>query len=586
MATSETEIPSSDQAGRNILVCVAWPYASGVRHVGHMAAYIPSDVFARYHRMRGDNVLMVSGSDMHGTPVTIAADKEGKPVEEVALHFHNVIVDGFNKLGMQYDLYTHTHTPNHERVTQDVFLDLLNKGYLFTQVSEQMFDPEAGRFLPDRYVEGTCPYCGYADARGDQCDNCGRTLDPTDLLHPRSRLTGATPELRETEHFFLDLPQFTERLLAWIGAQGEHWRPNVRRFTENWIREGLRARAITRDLDWGVPIPVPGYEGKRIYVWFDAVIGYLSASIEWAQLQGDPDAYKAWWQLDATGNAPSRAYYFMGKDNIPFHTIIWPAMLMGLEGLTLPYDVPAVEYMLLNDAKISTSRGIVVTVPDYLTRYDADPLRYFVIANAPETRDSSFTWGEFYRRNNDELVATYGNLANRVLSLTQRYSGGAVPEPGELDDDDRNTLAAARDAFAAVGQEIEGVHLKDALAKTIALAASFNRYLERKKPWETGKTDPARTATTLWVALQGLNALRVLTTPFMPFSAQQLHLLLGGEGGNADGTGGGVASLPWAYTELPTGTALPKPKPLFKKLDDTQLEAELARLRERFGDGA
>ncbi len=547
-----------------------------------MATYIPGDVFARYHRMRGNNVLMVSGSDEHGTPVTLVADKEGKTPEEVARYYHGVIKDGFDRMGMVWENYTETHTENHVAVTQSVFNSLLNAGFLFLQTTDQMFDPEAGRFLPDRYVEGTCPVCGYADARGDQCDNCGSTLDPTDLINPRSKLTGATPELRSTEHFFFDLPQFSERLLAWIESH-DNWRPNVRRFTENWVREGLKPRAITRDLDWGVPIPIPGYDDKRIYVWFDAVIGYLSASIEWAAKRGDPEAWRTWWTLDKEGNAPSKSYYFIGKDNVPFHTIIWPAILMGVGGLALPDDVPAVEYMLLNDQKISTSRGIVITLPDYLSRYDPDPLRYFVIASAPEARDTSFTWSEFFRRNNDELVATYGNLVNRVLALTQRYCGGAVPTPSTLDANDSAMLDRARAAFDSVGTAIEGVHLKDALNSVMNLAAEFNRYLERTKPWETGKTDPERTSMTLYIALQGLNALRVLTTPFLPFSAQKLHVLLGYEGGEPNGMNGGVGDAPWEYTDLPAGRALPKPAPLFKKLDDTQREAEVERLRERFG---
>ena len=547
-----------------------------------MATYIPGDVFARYHRMRGNNVLMVSGSDEHGTPVTLVADREGKTPEEVARYYHGVIKDGFDRMGMVWENYTETHTENHVAVTQSVFNSLLNAGFLFLQTTDQMFDPEAGRFLPDRYVEGTCPVCGYADARGDQCDNCGSTLDPTDLINPRSKLTGATPELRSTEHFFFDLPQFSERLLAWIESH-DTWRPNVRRFTENWVREGLKPRAITRDLDWGVPIPIPGYDDKRIYVWFDAVIGYLSASIEWAAKRGDPEAWRTWWTLDKEGNAPSKSYYFIGKDNVPFHTIIWPAILMGVGGLALPDDVPAVEYMLLNDQKISTSRGIVITLPDYLSRYDPDPLRYFVIASAPEARDTSFTWSEFFRRNNDELVATYGNLVNRVLALTQRYCGGTVPTPSTLGANDSAMLDRARAAFDSVGTAIEGVHLKDALNSVMNLAAEFNRYLERTKPWETGKTDPERTSTTLYIALQGLNALRVLTTPFLPFSAQKLNLLLGYEGGGPNGMNGGVGDAPWEYTDLPAGRALPKPAPLFKKLDDTQREAEVERLRERFG---
>jgi len=569
-------------AKQNILVCVAWPYASGARHVGHMSTYIPGDVFARYHRMKGNNVLMVSGSDQHGTPVTLVADREGKSPEEVARYYHTIIKDGFDRMGMIWDLYTETHTENHIAVTQSVFTSLLNAGYLFTQTTDQMFDPVANRFLPDRYIEGTCPICGYEDARGDQCDNCGNTLDPVDLINPRSKLTKATPELRPTEHFFFDLPQFSERLLAWIQTH-DNWRPNVRRFTENWVREGLKPRAITRDLDWGVPIPVPGFEEKRIYVWFDAVIGYLSASIEWANRQGDPEAWRQWWALDKEGNAPSTSYYFIGKDNVPFHTIIWPAILMGVGGLVLPTDVPAVEFMLLNDQKISTSRGIVITLPDYLSRYDPDPLRYFVIASSPEARDTSFTWSEFFRRNNDELVATYGNLVNRVLSLTQRYGSGVVPDPGPFDDDDREMLAHAHAAFAAIGGLIEGVHLKEAINAVMALAAEFNRYLERKKPWETGKSDAERTRTTLYVALQGLHALRLLFAPFIPFSAQQVHLMLGYVGGDPNGANGGVADEVWEYRDLAPGRALPKPKPLFRKLDETQLAEEMERLRATFG---
>ncbi len=419
-----------------ILVGVAWPYASGAPHLGHAAgAYVPPDIFARYHRMAGSRVLMVSGSDMHGTPITVVADRRGVSPREVAEENHRGIADSFARLGLSYDLYTTTLTPTHYRVTQDFFLRLLEKGYLFQETTLAMYDPQARRFLPDRYVEGTCPHCGFPDARGDQCDNCGRTLDPTDLIDPRSKLTGATPETRETTHFFLDLPRFQEPLTQWVEANQERWRPAVAAFVLGWLREGLKPRAITRDLDWGVPIPLPGYDDKRIYVWFDAVIGYLSASIEWAERRGEPDAWKAWWELRPDGTALGRSYYFIGKDNVPFHAIIWPAMLMGYGGLALPYDVPANEFLTIGGQKLSSSRTYTARLPflpEALDLFDPDALRFFLTINAPENRDTDFSWDEFQRRNNDELVATYGNAVHRLLRFVHSRFGGVVPAPGEL----------------------------------------------------------------------------------------------------------------------------------------------------------
>ncbi|HET7094783.1 MAG TPA: methionine--tRNA ligase [Thermomicrobiales bacterium] len=569
---SETNEPT--KTPERILVAVAWPYASGPRHLGHAAgAYVPPDIFARYHRMAGNDVLMVSGSDMHGTPITVAADKLGIPARELAEANHREIAASFERLGLSYDLYTSTLTPIHYRVTQDFFLRLLERGYLFQDTQQAMYDPEAKRFLPDRYVEGTCPHCGYGDARGDQCDNCGRTLDPTDLIDPRSKLSGARPETRETTHFFLDLPKFTQPLLDWVEGVGTHWRPAVMNFTLGWLREGLKPRAITRDLDWGVPIPLPGYEDKRIYVWFDAVIGYLSASMEWAERHGEPDAWKAWWELRPDGTAPGRAYYFIGKDNIPFHAIIWPAMLMGYGGLALPYDVPANEFLTLGGQKLSSSRTHTARLPflpEALDLFDADAIRFFLTINAPEHRDTDFSWDEFQRRNNDELVATYGNAAHRLLSFLQSRFGGTVPEPGELTPADEAMLAQAGAAFAAVGEQIEAVRLREGLRLAMGLAGALNRYLDEAAPWKTIKTDPARTATTLWTALQVVSALRVLTAPFLPFSAQRLHVMLG--------DAGSVHELAWSVRAVPAGRALPKPEPLFRKLDDAELAGLVQRL--------
>src|SRR5215218_11303221 len=427
---------------RKILVAVAWPYASGPRHIGHVAGFgVPSDIFARYHRLKGDDVLMVSGTDEHGTPVMVAADKEGRSPRETADHYSQLIREDLRDLGIAYDLFTRTTTPNHYRVTQDLFRTLYEKGYVVENTMMGAFSPD-GRTLPDRYIEGTCPICGYEAARGDQCDNCGNQLDPTDLINPRSRIDGSTPEFRETKHLFLDLPQFADRLRTWIEGH-ENWRANVKNFSLRLLDE-IRTRPITRDLDWGVRIPVDGYsedENKRIYVWFDAVIGYLSASIEWARLKGEPDAWREWWQ-----NPEADHYYFQGKDNIVFHTVIWPAMLLGYgEGgeygagrgpLELPDNVVATEYLTMEGKQLSTSRGYSIYVRDFLDRYDADALRYYLVAAGPETQDSDFTWAEFVRRNNDELLANWGNLVNRTLTNAHKNFGG-VPEPGELTDDDR-----------------------------------------------------------------------------------------------------------------------------------------------------
>ncbi len=426
----------------HVLVAVAWPYASGPRHIGHVAGFgVPSDIYARYHRLRGNRVLMVSGTDEHGTPIMVEADRQGVSPRELADRYNGVIREDLRNLGLAYDLFTRTTTRNHYRVTQDVFKTLYDKGYVLKRTTMGAFSATTGHTLPDRYIEGTCPICGFPEARGDQCDNCGNQLDPVDLINPRSKVDGTTPVFRETEHFFLDLPAFKERLAEWIGAQ-KHWRPNVANFSLALV-DDLKPRPITRDLDWGVPIPLPGFEDrndKRIYVWFDAVIGYLSAAVEWAQVTGQPDAWRDWWQ-----NPDARHAYFMGKDNIVFHSVIWPSMLMGYGSggevgagradLELPDDIVASEFLTMEGKKFSSSRGVVIYVQDFLSRYDPDPLRYFLTIAGPETQDTDFTWAEFVRRNNDELVANWGNLVNRTLTNAHR-TFGHVPEPGELTGDD------------------------------------------------------------------------------------------------------------------------------------------------------
>src|SRR5512143_363479 len=430
---------------QHILVAVAWPYANNHLHLGHVAgAYLPPDIFARYHRLRGNRVLMVSGSDSHGTPVTFEADKEGVTPRELFLRYHEAFLDGLRQLGVSFDLFTHTDTENHQRVSQDLFLHLRERELIYEQPTRQLYCEHDHKFLPDRYVYGKCPVCGFPNARGDQCQNCDSVLDALDLGDPQCKLAkpGDPPHkvvIKDSTHFYLDLPALAGPLLDWFERQSADWRPNVSRFAHNYVANGLQGRAITRDLEWGIPVPVAGWDDKRLYVWFEAVIGYLSASIEWAHNRGTPDAWKEWWY-----NPQARAYYFIGKDNIPFHAIIWPAMLLGAQSLyddsgralNLPYDIPSNEFLNLEGRKFSKGDHWAVWLPDALSRYDPDPLRYYLTAVAPETRDSDFAWSDFLRRNNDELVGTWGNLVNRVLTFAYRNFDKQVPQPGELDEID------------------------------------------------------------------------------------------------------------------------------------------------------
>ncbi len=586
----------------HILVAVAWPYANGPRHIGHVAGFgVPSDIFARFHRLRGNHVLMVSGTDEHGTPITLAADKEGVSARDIADRYNAVIGDDLLNLGLSYDTFTRTTTQNHYSVTQDLFKTLYDKGYILRQETLGAFSSATGRTLPDRYVEGTCPICGYKDARGDQCDSCGHQLDPIDLIDPRSKVDGTTPIFKETEHFLLDLPAFGEQLRTWIEAQ-EHWRPNVRSFSLNFIKE-LKPRSITRDLDWGVPIPLPEYadrDDKKIYVWFDAVIGYLSASIEWAHNRGTPEAWRDWWQ-----NERSRHFYFMGKDNIVFHTVIWPGMLLGYgaggvygagkANLQLPYNVVSSEFLTMEGKKFSSSRGIVIYVNDVLSRYDADSLRYFLTIAGPENQDTDFTWAEFVRRNNDELVATWGNLVNRTLTNVFKNFGN-VPQPGALTVADSALIAQVEGGFASIGELLEGARFKAAISEAMRLAGLVNVYLSEQEPWKVIKVDRERAATIWYTTLRCVDSLKIFFTPFLPFSSQCLHEYLGYAGYIAgplefkeytESNGSSHRVLTGDYTawvgrweigELPVGQALCQPKPLFKKLDEKVVEEELALL--------
>lgn len=549
-----------------IFIGAAWPYANNSQHLGHVAGNsLPADIFARYHRMKGNRVLFVSGSDQHGTPVTVRAEEEGVSPAVIVERYHKEFLESWRRLGITFDLYTSTGTENHRAVVQEIFLRLLDKGYIYSKSMEMPYSTVAKRFLPDRYVEGTCPFCGYTAARGDQCDNCGKPMDPKDLIEIRSKLHGDKPEFRETEHFFLKLTAFEAFLSEWIGRQST-WRPNVKNFVAQYLRDGLKDRAITRDLEWGVPIPLPGYESKRIYVWFEAVIGYLSASKEWAQKQGDPEAWKAWW------SAGAKAYYFMGKDNIPFHAIIWPAMLHGYdEALPLPYDIPANEYLNLEGLKFSKSRNWAVWLNDFLDKFEPDPLRYALAINMPESADTNFTWKEFLRRNNDELVATYGNLVNRVLSFTYRACDGKLPEhaaEAELDEGSRALLSQTRETFETVDRALAGCHFKDAIGAAMLLARNANRYLEEQSPWKTIKTDPQAAKNALWTGAAVINGLKTMLAPFMPTSSQKIHEYLG--------CTGLVSEAGWKLVFPETRQVLNQPAPLFAKLDEAVVGAEMA----------
>ncbi len=590
---------------KNILVAVAWPYANSLIHVGNITgSYLPADIFARYQRLAGNRVIMVSGSDAHGTPVTVRADAEHTTPFEVYHQYHQGFLELFQKLGLNYDLFTSTHTQNHFKVSQSIFLALQKNGYLYTERQKQWYTSTEGRFLPDRYVEGTCYICGYTNARGDQCDNCGSLLDATLLIEPHSKTDGSTPELRETEHYYLDLAKLQDNIVAFLHERENYWRANVLRQSLGQIlANGLHGRPITRDLDWGVPVPVEGWQGKCLYVWFEAVIGYLSASIEWAQITEQPEAWHDWWYDPA-----ARSYYFIGKDNIPFHAVIWPGQLIGAsewfgkifenhEGtnLTLPYDVPANEFMNLEGQKISGSRNWAVWGLDFLSRYDPDPLRYYLTANMPETRDTDWDWQDFVNRNNNELVATWGNLANRVLSFAYKHWNGRVPETGELRPDDRLILETVEAGFDTVGEELNAVHLRNGLQEAIRLATEVNKYLDKVAPWFEIKSDKGAAATSVYTALKVIDSLKVILAPFLPFTSEHLHTYLGytqplfGEQiteirEDDLGQHEVLRYLPdkatgrWEPSQLPEGQPLQKPTPLFRKLDESVVAEERARL--------
>lgn len=588
----------------HILSAVAWPYANSQIHVGNLAgSYLPADIYSRFHRLAGDRVLMVSGSDSHGTPVTVRADAEGKTPLAVYQSFHDQFLELYQKLGLCYDLFTSTHTENHFKVSQSIFLALLENGFLYRHREPQWYSPIQKRFLPDRYVEGTCYLCGYTNARGDQCDNCGNILDAAQIIDPHSKIDGSTPELRETEHFYLDFGKLQGPIVEFLKERESRLRANVIRQSLGQIEaEDLHGRPITRDLDWGIPVPVAGWEGKCLYVWFEAVIGYLSAAIEWSKITGSQGDWQNWWY-----DQEARTLYFIGKDNIPFHAVFWPGELIGagakfgeiFEGqgqpLNLPFDIPANEFLNLEGRKISGSRNWAVWGLDFLSRYDPDPLRYYLTANMPETRDADWDWDGFYHRNNDDLVANWGNVVNRVLTFCYKHWDGHAPDPGELRAEDLELLKTIEAGFTTVGDLIDAVHLREAVAEVMRLSDILNKYQEATAPWKAIKTDREAAGKSIFTALKAIDSLKVLFAPFLPFTSEKLHHYLGytqplfGRQGvetltDALGEHNVLRYYPegasgqWKPSELQPGQKLNQPGPLFKKLDESIVAEERGRL--------
>ncbi|MDO4888694.1 MAG: methionine--tRNA ligase [Actinomycetaceae bacterium] len=595
-----------------ILSAVAWPYANGPRHVGHVAGFgVPSDVFSRYMRMRGEEVLMVSGTDEHGTPILVAADEEGVTPKQLADKNNRIIVEDLVALGLSYDLFTRTTTVNHERVVQQMFETCRDNGYMIVKEQNVAIDPDTGNTLPDRYIEGTCPICGTPGARGDQCDACGNQLDPQDLVDPVSRVSGKRPTFTVSEHYFLDIPALAEALSAWLDeveATGQ-WRPNVIAFSKNLI-EDVRPRAMTRDISWGIPIP--GWEdqpNKRLYVWFDAVIGYLSASVEWARRRaavgkGDAEDWRKWWN-----GGQAESYYFMGKDNIVFHSQIWPAEILAYNGqgerggaagelgeLNLPTQVVSSEFLTMEGKKFSSSKNVVIYVRDVLSRYQPDALRYFISIAGPETSDADFTWAEFVRRNNSELVAGWGNLVNRAAAMIAK-NFGEIPAAGEREEIDRQLLDAVRGGFDTVGEHIANHRQRAALTELMRLVGEANAYVNRTQPFKLkAPEERERLATVLATLAQAVTDLNTMMSVFLPHSANAIDEVLGGAGDLAplprleevddlDGgdpypivTGDYEDVRPWAPRDIVPGTPIAKPKPVFVKLDESVVAEELERL--------
>ncbi len=545
------------------LVTTALPYANGPVHIGHLAGvYVPADIYTRYLRLKGEDVIMVGGSDEHGVPITIKAQKEGVTPQDIVDRYHEIIKKSMEGLGISFDVYSRTTSAIHRQTASEFFRTLYEKGEFVEKTSQQLYDEEADQFLADRYVTGTCPHCGFDHAYGDQCESCGTSLNATDLINPKSAITGNTPVLKETKHWYMPLDKWEPRLREWILEGHKEWKPNVYGQCKSWLDEHLQPRAVTRDLNWGIPVPIDGVEGKVLYVWFDAPIGYISNTKELL-----PDTWERYWK-----SPDSRIIHFIGKDNIVFHCLIFPAMLMAEGSYQLPENVPANEFLNLEGEKISTSRNWAIWLNEYLEEFPGkqDVLRYVLTANAPETKDNDFTWADFQARNNNELVAILGNFVNRATVLTHKYFGGKVPQCGELADYDREVVAEMGKVKETLGDNIEHFHFREALKDAMNLARLGNKYLADTEPWKLAKTDMARVETILNVALQIAANLAIAFEPFLPFSAEKLRKMLCMD--KADWSRLGATDL------LKAGAEIEKPELLFEKIEDDVIEAQRARL--------
>jgi len=551
-----------------ILVTSALPYANGPLHLGHIAgAYLPADIYVRFKRLCGADVIFICGSDEYGVPNLLAAQKEGISPQELVDRYHYINKNNFERLGMSFDNYSRTTIPSHIPLSQEFFLNLYKKNYIKKKTTKQLFCPNCSMFLPDRYVEGTCPHCGSEGARGDQCEKCGRWIDPLLLIKPICIICGQPPEVRETTQFYLDLPALKDRLYEYININ-THWRDNVRNFCLGWLKEGLEERAITRDISWGVPVPINGYEDKVIYVWFEAPIGYISATREWAEKVGKPDIWERYWK-----EPECKIIHFIGKDNIVFHAIVWPAILMGQDGYNLPYEIPANEFLNIEGAKLSTSRNWAIWLGDVLNRFHPDFIRYYLTAIAPETQDTDFFWLDFMRRVNDELIDIYSNLINRSLSFIERYYDGMVPVKVNLDENDRRMIEMACEYKERVASAIEGFRMKEALRQFMELAREGNRYYDISEPWHTIKSDRTRCDATMYTIWRLLAVMSIIGEPFIPFTQRRLRKMLGIDED--------IRNYKWSIIEnlLPSeGTVIKGVEVLFKKIEEGDVERERAKL--------
>ena len=546
----------------------ALPYANGPLHIGHLAgAYIPADVYVRYQRLKGADVLFVCGSDEHGVPITIRADKEHLSPKDIVDRYHEIMKESFTRMGVAFDNYSRTSLPLHHKISQDFFLNLFNKGFIKEQSIQQYFCPTCNRFLPDRYIEGECPHCHQQEARGDQCEACGRWLEPEQLIKPKCKICSVSPELRTTKHWYFRLSEFQKSLEDWQASKSD-WKSNVREFCSGWFQEGLTDRPITRDIDWGIPVPLPDAAGKVLYVWFDAPIGYISSSVEWAQKQGDPDRWRDYWMDPKT-----KLVHFIGKDNIVFHAIVWPATLMAHGDFILPDQIPANEFLNIEGKKISTSRNWAVWVDEYLDVFPPDPLRYCFESNAPESKDADFTWKDFQTRNNSELADVLGNLINRCLTFVEKHFEAKVPPAGTLEDAEQAIFKAIAESTRKIGSALDEFQVRRATLELMDLARTGNKYFNDAAPWSSLKTDRARCATILNTTIQLQAALAVLMEPFLPFSAEKLWRMLNAPGSHREQRWHAVPDL-----RLAENHPLGKREILFSKIEDSVIEAQIAKL--------